>query len=137
MSNTDLLPRSHPAWNTVAMERHQQACTIFGQHKLEDCSSSRSPGPDMPGCGLGVGQGNFGAPHDSSRLESSQPAPPASSSTEPLLSSTAMDSLDSLLGKLRPVLLPLPQSLLSPTNGWVSQPQIFSHYFPKNLKAPH
>lgn len=69
MSGTDLLLRPHSGWNAVAMERHQQACTMFGQHKLEDCSSSRSPGPDMPGCGLGVGQGNSGAPHDSPRLE--------------------------------------------------------------------
>lgn len=127
VSDTDLLPRPHPAWNAVAMERHQQACVIFGQHKLEDCSSSRSPGSDMPGCGLGVGQGNSGAPHDSPGLESSQLAPPPPSSTEPLLLPTTVDSLDSLLGKLRPVPLPLPQFLLSPTNGWVSQPQIFSH----------
>lgn len=127
VSDTDLLPRPHPAWNAVAMERHQQACVIFGQHKLEDCSSSRSPGSDMPGCGLGVGQGNSGASHDSPGLESSQLAPPSPSSTEPLLLPTTVDSLDSLLGKLRPVPLPLPQFLLSPTNGWVSQPQIFSH----------
>lgn len=71
MSDTDLLPRPHPAWNAVAMERHQQACATFRQHKLEDHSSSRSPGPDLPGCGLGVGQGNSGPPPDSPRLEMS------------------------------------------------------------------
>lgn len=71
----------------------------------------------MPGCGLGVGQGNSGAPHDSPRLEWSQPAPPAPFSTE-LLSSTIVNiTPNSQPGKLRPVFLLLPWVSAKPNNG--------------------